>query len=139
VTAVLSDECIAHFIKHGFAFLARKTIVTDVVRENNQTYRLGWSEQCKDGSRMGAGMPEYLLLLPQAADRSQQRLRRRAGGERARKVLRGRAGSSTRTASIAIERQSAADAGRARGLTQDAIFKLFKKHSWPMSTTSATT
>ena len=58
-----SDDCIAHFIKHGFGFLARKTIVTDVVRENNQTYRLGWTEQCKDGSRMGAGMPEYLLLF----------------------------------------------------------------------------
>lgn len=58
-----SDECVAHFVKHGFAFLARKTIVTDVVRENNQTYRLGWTEQCKDGSRMGAGMPEYLLVF----------------------------------------------------------------------------
>ncbi len=58
-----SDECVAHFQKHGFAFLARKTIVTDVVRENNQTYRLGWSEQCKDGSRMGAGMPEYMLIF----------------------------------------------------------------------------
>lgn len=58
-----SDECVAHFRKHGFAFLARKTIVTDVVRENNQTYRLGWTEQCKDGSRMGAGMPEYILLF----------------------------------------------------------------------------
>jgi len=58
-----SDECVAHFQKHGFAFLARKTIVTDVVRENNQTYRLGWTEQCKDGSRMGAGMPEYLLVF----------------------------------------------------------------------------
>lgn len=58
-----SDDCIAHFQKHGFAFLARKTIVTDVVRENNQTYRLGWTEQCKDGSRMGCGVPEYLLLF----------------------------------------------------------------------------
>jgi hypothetical protein len=58
-----SDECSAHFRRHGFAFLARKTIVTDVVRENNQTYRLGWTEQCKDGSRMGAGMPEYILLF----------------------------------------------------------------------------
>lgn len=58
-----SDETIANFKKHGFALLARKTIVTDVVRENNQTYRLGWSEQCKDGSRMGAGMPEYLLMF----------------------------------------------------------------------------
>src|SRR5581483_1157990 len=58
-----SDKTIAHFQSHGFAFLARKTIVTDVVRENNQTYRLGWTEQCKDGSRMGCGMPEYLLLF----------------------------------------------------------------------------
>lgn len=56
-------ETINHFIKHGFAYLGMKTIVTDVVRENNQTYRLGWTEQCKDGSRMGVGMPEYLLLF----------------------------------------------------------------------------
>lgn len=59
----ISDACITHFRKHGFAFLSRKTIVTDVVRENNQTYRLGWTEQCKDGSRMGAGLPEYVLLF----------------------------------------------------------------------------
>lgn len=56
-------DAIYHFSKHGFRFLGMKTIVTDVVRENNQTYRLGWSEQCKDGSRMGAGLPEYLLLF----------------------------------------------------------------------------
>jgi len=66
-----SDQCIAAFTKYGFAFIARKTIVTDVVRENNQTYRLGWTEQCKDGSRMGAGMPEYVLLFRKApTDRS---------------------------------------------------------------------
>ena len=51
------------FVKHGFGYLGMKTIVTDVVRENNQTYRLGWTEQCKDGSRMGVGMPEYLMLF----------------------------------------------------------------------------
>ena len=56
-------EAIAHYTRHGFAYLGMKTIATDVVRENNQTYRLGWSEQCKDGSRMGVGMPEYLLLF----------------------------------------------------------------------------
>ena len=56
-------EAIFHYQKHGFAFLGMKTITTDVVRENNQTYRLGWSEQCKDGSRMGCGVPEYLILL----------------------------------------------------------------------------
>lgn len=48
---------------HRFEYIGMKTIVTDVVRENNQTYRLGWSEQCKDGSKMGVGMPEYLLLF----------------------------------------------------------------------------
>jgi len=56
-------EAIRHYTSHGFAYLGMKTIVTDVVRENNQTYRLGWTEQCKDGSRMGVGMPEYLLLF----------------------------------------------------------------------------
>lgn len=56
-------RCIEHYTKHGFAYLGMKTIVTDVVRENNQTYRLGWTEQCKDGSKMGVGMPEYLLLF----------------------------------------------------------------------------
>jgi hypothetical protein len=58
-----SDQCVAHYRKHGFAFISRRTITTDVVRENNQTYRLGWSEQCKDGSRQGAGVPEYLLMF----------------------------------------------------------------------------
>lgn len=52
-----------HFMKHGFAYMGMKTIVTDVVRENAQTYRLGWTEQCKDGSKMGVGMPEYLLIF----------------------------------------------------------------------------
>lgn len=56
-------EAIFHYQRHGFAFLGMKTVVTDVVRENNQTYRLGWTEQCKDGSRMGCGVPEYLLLF----------------------------------------------------------------------------
>lgn len=55
--------CIEHFVRHGFAYMGMKTIVTDVVRENNQTYRLGWTEQCKDGTKMGVGMPEYLLLF----------------------------------------------------------------------------
>jgi hypothetical protein len=34
-----------------------------VVRENNSTYRLTWSEQCKDGTKMGIGLPEYVLLF----------------------------------------------------------------------------
>ena len=56
-------RCIEHYTRHGFAYMGMKTIVTDVVRENNQTYRLGWTEQCKDGTKMGCGMPEYLLMF----------------------------------------------------------------------------
>lgn len=59
----LHVDAILHYEKHGFAYMGMKTIVTDVVRENNQTYRLGWTEQCKDGSKMGVGMPEYLLIF----------------------------------------------------------------------------
>lgn len=56
-------DVIVHYTRHGFGYIGMKTIATDVVRENNQTYRLGWTEQCKDGSKMGVGMPEYLLLF----------------------------------------------------------------------------
>ena len=55
--------CINHYMKHEFQYFGMITIVTDVVRENNQTYRLGWTEQCKDGSKMGVGCPEYILLF----------------------------------------------------------------------------
>ena len=58
-----SDLTVMHYIKHGFKYMGRITITTDVVRENNQTYRLGWTEQCKDGSKMGVGCPEYVLLF----------------------------------------------------------------------------
>lgn len=58
-----SDKCVAHLIKHGFRYCGRITVVTDVVRENNQTYRLGWSENAKDGTKMGVGSPEYVLLF----------------------------------------------------------------------------
>lgn len=54
---------IQHYMKHGFQYFGMITVVTDVVRENNQTYRLGWTEQCKDGSKMGVGCPEYILLF----------------------------------------------------------------------------
>ncbi|WP_254894538.1 DNA methyltransferase [Chromobacterium haemolyticum] len=56
-------EAIFHARRHGFDYMGMITIVTDVVRENNQTYRLGWSEQCKDGTKMGVGSPEYVLLF----------------------------------------------------------------------------
>ena len=57
------EETSLHFQKHGFKKIGIITVVTDVVRENNQTYRLGWSEQCKDGSKMGVGCPEYVLIF----------------------------------------------------------------------------
>jgi DNA modification methylase len=55
--------CIDHYMRHGFQYFGMITVVTDVVRENNQTYRLGWTEQCKDGTKMGVGCPEYILLF----------------------------------------------------------------------------
>ena len=58
-----SDMTVFHFLKSGFKYMGRIVVLTDVVRENNQTYRLGWSEQCKDGSKMGVGCPEYVLLF----------------------------------------------------------------------------
>jgi len=58
-----SDMTTAAFRSAGFRLIARITIDTDVVRENNQTYRLGWSENAKDSSKMGAGMPEYVLVF----------------------------------------------------------------------------
>ena len=56
-------ECIRHYTKQGFLYFGMITVVTDVVRENNQTYRLGWSDCCKDGTKMGVGCPEYILLF----------------------------------------------------------------------------
>jgi len=56
-------EAIMHGRKHGFDYLGMITVVTDVVRENNQTYRLGWSENAKDGTKMGVGSPEYIILF----------------------------------------------------------------------------
>ncbi len=58
-----SDKCADHLEKHGLIFCGRITITTDVVRENNQTYRLGYSENAKDGTKMGCGSPEYILLF----------------------------------------------------------------------------
>jgi hypothetical protein len=58
-----SDKCVEHYRKHGFIYCGRIPIDTDVVRENSQTYRLGWSENAKDGTKMGVGSPEYVLLF----------------------------------------------------------------------------
>lgn len=56
-------EALMHGIKHGFDYMGMITVTTDVVRENNQTYRLGWSENAKDSTKMGVGSPEYILLF----------------------------------------------------------------------------
>jgi DNA modification methylase len=61
-----SGQTVAHFIKHGFHLIGKITVTTDVVAENNQTYRLGWTEQCKDATKMGVGLPEYVLLFRKA-------------------------------------------------------------------------
>jgi DNA modification methylase len=58
-----SDFTVMHYMKHGFQYMGRITVVTDVVRENAQTYRLGWTENSKDGTKMGIGCPEYVLLF----------------------------------------------------------------------------
>jgi hypothetical protein len=63
ITDNMLEETSLHFQKHGFKKVGIITVVTDVVRENNQTYRLGWTEQCKDGSKMGVGCSEYILLF----------------------------------------------------------------------------
>lgn len=57
------EMTVFHYIKHGFKYMGEIVVLTDVVRENNQTYRLGWTEQCKDGTKMGVGCPEYVLLF----------------------------------------------------------------------------
>lgn len=56
-------EALMHGIRHGFDYLGMITVITDVVRENNQSYRLGWSENAKDSTKMGCGSPEYILLF----------------------------------------------------------------------------
>jgi DNA modification methylase/superfamily II DNA or RNA helicase len=56
-------EAIFHAQSHGFDYMGMITVVTDVVRENNQTYRLGWTENGKDSTKMGVGSPEYVLLF----------------------------------------------------------------------------
>jgi DNA modification methylase len=68
--ADFSGQTVAHFEKHGFYLMGKITVTTDVVRENNQTYRLGWTEQCKDATKMGCGMPEYVLLFRKAPTES---------------------------------------------------------------------
>ena len=62
-TLPISSSIRNAYIDFSKMTLSLVAVVTDVVRENNQTYRLGWTEQCKDGSKMGVGSPEYILLF----------------------------------------------------------------------------
>jgi hypothetical protein len=124
----ISDACADHFERHGFAFLGRKTVVTDVVRENNQTYRLGWSEQCKDGSRMGAGLPEYVMLFRKPpTDRSNGYADLPVVKDK--KSTRGRAGNTTRTASRARAGTACCSPRTWTACRRTQIYKLFKKYS----------
>ena len=52
--------------KHGFHTIGFHYVPTDVVRENNQTYRLGYSEMQKDSTKMGAGIPEEIWIFRKA-------------------------------------------------------------------------
>ena len=58
-----SDLTVQAFMRHGFLYEGRRTITTDVVRENASTYRLGYTEMTRDATKMGCGLPEYLLLF----------------------------------------------------------------------------
>jgi DNA modification methylase len=123
-----SDETVRHFTKHGFGYLGRKTIVTDVVRENNQTYRLGWTEQCKDGSRMGYGLPEYLLLFRKPpTDRS--------NGYADDPVIKDKAAYTRSRWQIDAHGFARSSGNRLlssaeiEGLKHEQIFKLFRKYS----------
>lgn len=58
-----THDCARAFRKHGFVSYGEIFIPTDVVRENASTNRLGWSECCKDGSKMGVGLSEKVLLF----------------------------------------------------------------------------
>ncbi len=62
-----SDMAVKHYVDHGFHHVARVTVATDVVRENNdQGYRLGYSAKKKDATPIGHGLPEYLLVFRKA-------------------------------------------------------------------------
>lgn len=121
-------KCIEHYTRHGFGFLGMKTIVTDVVRENNQTYRLGWTEQCKDSTKMGCGMPEYLLLFRKPptsnensyADVPVVKSKERYTRARWQFDAHGFARSSG---------NRRLDPRELEGLEQQAVFKLFREHS----------
>jgi DNA modification methylase len=56
-------EC---FERNGFHCMGFHYVPTDVVAENNQTYRLGYGEMVKDSTKMGAGIPEEIWIFRKA-------------------------------------------------------------------------
>jgi DNA modification methylase len=50
----------------GFHCMGFHYVPTDVVMENNQTYRLGYGEMKKDATKMGAGIPEEIWVFRKA-------------------------------------------------------------------------
>lgn len=59
----LACDC---FERNGFYCMGYHFIPTDVVAENNQTYRLGFSEMKKDSTKMGSGIPEEIWIFRKA-------------------------------------------------------------------------
>lgn len=51
------------FMQHGFEYIGMAIVPTDVVAENNQTYRLTYGEMVKDQTKMGFGGPEFILTF----------------------------------------------------------------------------
>ncbi|MBI1405689.1 MAG: DNA methylase N-4 [Caulobacter sp.] len=54
-------EATDHFRRHGFLYMGMRDITTDVVRENNQTYRLSYGRALTDMTVMGSGSSEFVL------------------------------------------------------------------------------
>jgi hypothetical protein len=102
--------------------------VTDVVRENNQTYRLGWTEQCKDGTKMGVGMPEYLLLFRKPQTNSEKSYADIPVVKEKQKYSRSRwqvdAHGFTRSSGNRLLRPEEIEA-----LPHDQIFRMFREYS----------
>ncbi len=121
-------EAIAHYTSHGFDYLGMITVTTDVVRENNQTYRLSYSKMLKDRSPMGVGSPEYILLLhkPQT-DRSKG-----WADERIAKTIEGYSLARWQRDAEAYWRSSGdrlLTPEELIGLAPDARTRLFREHS----------
>jgi DNA modification methylase len=121
-------DAIRHFCRAGFGYMGMVTIVTDVVRENNQTYRLGWTEECKDGTKIGVGMPEYLMLFRRPPSDSSR-------GYADLPVIKSKAEYSRHRWQIDAHgfHRSSGDrlltADDIRGIPHERIFKLFRQHS----------